>query len=163
MAMRMIRNWKIHALAIAAITIVIYLLYSATRPEPVGTAPSAPASGRSIQIVSASWGLECNRYLNSAIERANEQRAKLPSEERNSVPMPKEITVNNALERVQSLCDGKETCTFRADDDTIGIETYRGCGGDLDVSYRCFKIDRLHKLSVNRNENVTLDCRAKKP
>lgn len=163
MAMRMIRNWKIHALAIAAITIVIYLLYSAIRPEPVSTAPSAPGSGRSIQIVSASWGLECNRNLSSAIERVNEQRAKLPPEERNTVPMPKEMMVNNALDRIRSLCDGKETCTFRADDDTIGIVTYRGCGGGLDVSYRCFKIDRLQKHSVRRDENVTLDCRAKKP
>jgi hypothetical protein len=163
MAMRMIRNWKIHALAIAAITIVIYLLYSAIRPEPVGTAPSAPASGRSIQIVSASWGLECNRNLSSAIERANEQRAELPPEERNSVPMPQEMTVNNALERVQSLCEGREVCSFRADEEIVGVTTHKGCGGGLDLSYRCFTIDRLHKLAVSNGENVDIDCRPQTP
>ena len=159
----MIKNWKIHALAIAAITIVIYLLYATLRPEPVETAASTSGSVNNIQIISASWGLECNRYLESAINRANQQRAKLDPDQQKTFPIPKEMIKNNALPSLKKLCGGREVCSFRADEETVGVTTYKGCGGGLELSYRCFTIDRLHKLAVRNGETVDIDCRPQTP
>jgi hypothetical protein len=159
----MIRNWKVHAIAVTAITVVIYILFLIINPKPAGNDPATFSGTDYVRINSASWGLDCNRYLDNAVQEATKKRASLPPEKRSSVVIPKAILRNNALSRISELCNGKEICQFRVSRQTIPIETMKDCDNKLELSYRCYEIDRLRQLTVNQGEEVTLDCRPKTP
>jgi len=159
----MLRNWKVHALAIVAITVVIYILFLIINPKPAVNESTTFSGTNYVQMNSASLGLECNRSLDRAINEAMEKRASLPPEKRSSVVIPNEILRNNALGRISELCNGKELCQFRADRQTIAIETFNECDNKLELSYRCYEVDRLRQLTVDQGEEVTLDCRPQTP
>jgi hypothetical protein len=159
----MIHNWRIHAVAISIITAVIYLLFLIINPNS-GENETATFSGTHyVQINSASLGYDCNRYLNRAIKEASEQREKLPKHERKSIVIPKAIPRNNALPVISELCNGREICQFRVNRQTIPVITLKDCENKLELSYRCFEIDRLHTLTINQGDDATLDCRVKTP
>lgn len=159
----MIRNWRVHALAITAITAVIYILFLLINPKSSENEPATISSSHFVQINSASLGLDCNRSLDRAVKEATEKRASLPRQERDNIDIPEAIRRNNALSAISELCNGKELCQFRVNRQTIPAKTMKDCDNKLELSYRCFEIDRLHTLTVGQGDEVTLDCRVKTP
>lgn len=159
----MIRNWRVHALAITAITAVIYILFLLINPKSSKNDSVTFSGTHYVQINSASLGLDCNRSLDRAVKEATEKRASLPRQERDNIDIPEAIRRNNALGAISELCNGKELCQFRVNRLTIPVRTMKDCNNKLELSYRCYEIDRLHTLTVDQGDEVTLDCRVKTP
>lgn len=149
---------RIHIMAIAAITAMVTLMYVLFGPTTPKTQETVFAGNNYVQISSATWGMNCNPNINHAIERARIERAQLPPEKRDSIPIPKHITRNNALTYISTLCNGKAICAFLTEADVIKFDPIYSCFKDLEISYRCYDIDRLRHAKFRQGEMTRLDC-----
>lgn len=154
----MLKNLKFHIIAISLICIIVAAI---SKLSGVNTpiANRVQGSSRSIHIYSATWGLNCNPYILSARQaQANAPANKdatgqiIPGKPLNPVAL------NNVLERVKTLCEGKPTCDLFASIDVLGLDPIEGCFKQLDVRYRCFTSDRLSITQTNQGELLKLNC-----
>jgi hypothetical protein len=154
-------NYKFHAIAIAiisAVIVVIFLLFGPKAPPPA--APVALTTADSyVRIVGATWGLNCNVFIASAMAvQANEGLPRDKDGTAIAAAVLKKITPDNVLDTVKILCNGKLTCETYIDSTILANEPSADCFKQLDVSYRCFEVDRLRTLSVGQNETLKIDC-----
>lgn len=161
------RQWKFHAMAMLIISGVILLLYAYMQSSKPAAVAASNQNTRSIEIVSATWGMNCN----DLIKKENEKRLRYklrpqdleqlhPDDRPVSLePMPIVVT-NNVLKQVGELCNGKEHCAFSASDMALKSEPVSSCFKHLVVSFRCFSFDRLWKLGVGQGDNFIIDCHA---
>lgn len=151
-------NYKFHAIAIAIICVIVttisVLMAPPPTPAPVNT---ADVSGRAIEIYSATYGEECNPYIQEAL--ASRGPAKT-DENGIIIPQPQLalVTENNVLAPVSALCSGKVSCEFQVTDDTMGINPFPSCAKKLNIAYRCYSFDRLWTLTTNQASTVKIDC-----
>jgi len=148
---------RIHVIAIGSITALVFLLYLLVVPKE---APEkAEFSGNNyVQISSATWGLNCNDHVRHAIKEAQAEIAAAPREKRDEIQIPKLVTRNNALTHLSKLCNGKEVCNFLAESDIIGLDPIYSCFKNLEVSFRCFDVDRLRNMTFRQGDVAKLDC-----
>lgn len=155
-------HYKFHAIAIAAIFLVVIVIYM-LMPQPSAPVAADPAlmGERYIAIYSATWGQACNPQIEQAIaERANVPvKAEKPDSDAPLALQP--VSANNVLQAVSDLCNGKLTCEFTASSQTFGVEPLHACPKNLEVSYRCFAYDRLWTVTAQQGQTVTLDCNEK--
>lgn len=149
---------RIHVMAIGTITAVTFVLFLIVGPKSGSEQKAQFAGSNYVQVSSATWGQNCNENIDHEIEQAQIERAKLPLAERNKVEIPKHITHNNALTHLSGLCNGKETCSFLAESDVIGLEPIYSCYKELEINYRCFDIDRLRQVKVRQGDMVRIEC-----
>lgn len=158
------RNWRFHALAILVICIIITVLYATIGPKKIVPQGEAQLVGdRYIQIYSATWGLNCNDY----IDQLNEQRRQLQlhpqasSEDvdKNSTKQLARVTTDNALVPIGTICNGKLECSFDATSEVLGGDPLGSCFKRLLIGFRCFTYDRLRQMDIGQGENVVIDCR----
>lgn len=147
-------NMKIHLIAIGCITAVILALYMLISPQQVITGPAAK-SDRFITIVQATWGKNCDRFIAEGI--TNWQVP--PADAVNPAPRPSYAQFNNALEPLKKACEGQMTCSFAANSTNIGIDPMRDCAKRLNMSYRCYEMDRLWPLEIAQGNTLQIDCR----
>lgn len=156
----MLKNIKFHIIAISLICIIVAAI-SKLSGVNIPTESSIPASNRSIDISSATWGLNCNPYILSA--KQAQSSAPLNKDATGQIipgkPL-KPVAPNNVLERVKTLCEGKPTCDLFASIDILGLDPIEGCFKQLDVQYRCFTSDRLKITQTNQGELLKLNCTA---
>jgi hypothetical protein len=156
----MIRNWKFHALALSIICVIIIALYFAIGPKkqaPVD--PNAAIGDRFVQVYSATWGANCNEY----IDRENADRARLrlnpkPGGDPHALEPLHSVINDNVLVRLGEKCNGKISCNFPASSEAIGVEPFEACFKRLTIGYRCFTYDRLRTLDANQGDLVAIDC-----
>lgn len=154
----MLKNLKFHLIAVSLICLIVAAIYNfmgANTPSPV----AGQGSTRSIRIDSATWGLNCNPYIQSA--KQAQVSAPLKKDANGQVIPGKTlqpVVLNNALESVKKLCEGKPACELYATNDTLGVDPIEGCFKKLDVHYRCFTSDRLSIIQANQGELLKLSC-----
>jgi hypothetical protein len=151
-------NYKTHALAISVISAVIVVIYIIVSPKTAPPIELKPTN-RYVRIMSATWGENCNLFIEEAnAKKASQGLAK--DEHGNAIPTTqlKKVMPDNALEAVKGFCEGRIYCESAIKSATLGIEPAATCFKKLDVTYRCFDVDRLHTLSIDQNESLTIDC-----
>lgn len=150
-------NMRFHLVAISGIILVVIIIFAASgklHNKPANpTTPAEPVYVMGDKIVTvweASWGLNCNE----AIER--ERRFAKPG-----VPPTPEVPKNNKLDIAAKICNGKETCDITADDKTFGPAPNKlRCRPELDITYRCYDIDRPTMIHARFGEKITINCKA---
>lgn len=150
-----IKNLRIHLVAIAIVCLVVLVVY-ATMHRGGGLRGGVPVeTDRAIQIDSATWGRNCDSAVDDALRTW--QPPKTP-EEFAARPKPHRAIPDNALVALSNRCNGKLTCSFRADSTTMEDDPLPSCFKRLSLRYRCFSYDRLVMKEIEQGEQVTLDC-----
>lgn len=149
---------RVHVIAIGAITAVVFIMFLIVGPKNTTPQQTQFAGNNYVQISSATWGLNCNTNVKHEIKQAQIKRSQMLYSERNKVEIPKIITRNNAITHLSDLCNGKETCNFLAESDVIGLDPIYSCFKELELSYRCFDIDRLRHLKIKQGNMVRIEC-----
>ena len=155
----MLKNLKFHVIAISLICVIIAVIYQLTGAN--APAPAAQGNGRSIRIHSATWGLNCNSYILTA--KQAQANAPLKKDARGQIIPGKPlqpVVLNNVLDTVKKLCEGKPVCEFFTSNEALGLDPVEGCFKKLDVQYRCFTSDRLTITQANQGELLKLNCTA---
>ncbi|MFW0776991.1 MAG: hypothetical protein ACN2B6_04655 [Rickettsiales bacterium] len=130
-------SFKAHLLVIAAIVIVISLIWQASQTPSDKQVVTIDNNPYKISIVHASWGLNCI------------QRYRTP---------PKTLRDDNVIEAVTSLCDGKSECTIPVNTETLGKDPAIRCSDKLlKVEYRCFSYDRIREISAI-SRKLQIEC-----
>ena len=151
-----IRNLKTHLVSIAIISAVVIVIYAVFAPHDVKSGTQNQLQGdRYIQIDSASWGVNCNPYIDDAL------RSWKPSETPALAaknPKPHRVNPDNALAPISNACNGKMTCAFEANPEFFGDDPMTSCPKKLEVRYRCFAFDKLTIKEFNPGGEVRIDC-----
>lgn len=153
-------NIKFHAIALSIICIVITALYfligPSTKPTPVD--PRAH-SDRAIEIYTATWGEDCNPYIQEEIiQRSNKPPVKNDKGEIVAQEPLKLVEQNNVLTLVGNACNGQLKCDINPTPATMGIDPLPSCAKKLNLSYRCYSYDRLWNVSIGQGVTTTIDC-----
>lgn len=152
------RKLKFHAIALGSICTIITLLYFIMQPDKKPVQQNN-VSGKSITIAGATWGKDCNAAISTAIETG--QESQLTGK---TGPSKLELVEdNNVLSQVAALCDGGETCSFEAEDNTFGVDPLTGCYKHLVIDYRCSTFDALNTATFKQGENARINCRKSAP
>ena len=146
---------KFHLTAIAAICVVIVLAYAAIGPKKLAPQAPQPLSDRHITIDSATWGRNCDPYIEEA-----QRNWHLPAlgDKTPATPRPEKAAMNNALDVVGTACNDKLDCHLKADAATLQSDPLPSCYKRLTVGYRCFSLDRLSTVEVNQGADLDIDC-----
>lgn len=144
-------NLKLHILATIAFLALILgamILFTATS-EP-DTGPTPITEDRFIQIKSATWGENCNPFLEN--KRADMIR------KHSKDPLPELIRKDNALRPVSSLCNGKESCQITLTEKALQFDPAPNCAKDIEIEFRCFVTDMAHKTRADYSYTLNIDC-----
>lgn len=148
---------KFHIIALAIICIVITALYMLIGPGSKPAKKPNEGGDFAIEIYSATWGLECNPY----IQDANSQPKPVEKDE-NGMPVVqhplKLVEPNNVLEVVGNACNGQIRCDITPTAQTLGVDPMPSCAKTLNLSYRCYSYDRLWNVSIGQGVTTTVDC-----
>lgn len=151
------KRLRTHLYAIGAICFVITILYLLAGPKAPTPEEQAAKSPYKISIVSASWGLNCNSAIREAIELHKSVNAPVLTEGE-TPPVLKPVERDNALEGVRARCENNPRCEILATSEVMGSDPYAGCFKKLDITYRCYDIDRLRTLQGDQGDILRLDC-----
>ncbi len=144
-------NLKLHLIVSTVFLLLIFgaLSYFSTTQAPPST-PAPVTSDRFIQIARATWGENCNSYIQSVQQQVEMGKVKGPA--------PTLIRRDNALRSVSTLCNGKEQCQFAARPQALGFDPVANCQKQMVVEYRCFVSDRSHEAITEDGATVLIDC-----
>jgi len=144
-------NLKLHLLVSAVFLVLIFgalVYFSALTPQ--SQEPLPVTKDRFIQIKSATWGENCNDFIQTQRDRLKNSPA--------DTPVPEPVRKNNALRVVSSLCNGKETCQFTLAEESLGFDPAPQCDKNMELEYRCFLTDIAHSQPASYGESVYIDC-----
>lgn len=153
-------QWKLHIFVIAIMTTVLSLGYFLLRPDPKHIVVTQVIDPIHITMVEASWGLNCNRYIEQQLKKSAFGSSALAGDaasDSKESPALAMIKQNNVLTILQTLCDKKTQCQLTARNDILG-NPYTDCSKELTVAWRCFSYDKLHEKTINENNSFTLSC-----
>ncbi len=149
-------SFKTHLLVVSFIIATVYgvwqLLY--VHPQPaIVEVPQPQAGDKSIQIIRASWGLNC-----ANMRFAQNGAPESPATFANSSPTVPQIKENNVLEAVSRLCNGQPACSIAPTVEILGTDPQPQCfDKKLEIEYRCFAFDRPWRVRGN-NTTLQIDC-----
>ena len=151
-----INNLKTHLVAITLICLVIIGLYFLLGGDKTPKGPQPLQGDRYIQIDSATWGKNCDPYVDEALKKIPTVDLSKPISTR-----PHHAAINNALLAISTACNGHLRCNFEPTTALIGDEPLANCFKHLEIRYRCFAYDHLVSLDVGQHDNVLIDCAEK--
>lgn len=146
-------NLKFHAIAIGSICLIVIVLFFIMQPEtraPVETSPYATGD-RYVRIDSASWGMNCNQEISRRMRQPRDAEA-------TDKPLQL-VSTNNVLLQMGELCNGRMVCQLSANSDILQEEPLSSCFKQLEVTYRCFSIDKLWRVQANQGDELIIDCK----
>lgn len=155
-------QYRTHAIAIGSISVVITVLFFVMQPPKIAPQPdsSQVMGDRYITIYSATWGENCNQFIEQAA--ANPQPLKTTAQgEIIPQQLPNRIVPDNVLQAVSNACNGKLTCRVTVNSATLGVEPLGTCFKELKLSYRCYTLDRLWPITLRQNDVLNIDCNEK--
>lgn len=156
---RMSYKLKFHLIAVVLIIITVSVLHALTKPAPL-PARIVKVVQYSPTIVTATWGMNCNDRIAQEMAAKPQRytaRPVVPDASKPAIPALTPVTRDNVLTKIQQLCDGQQTCTFRADSATLG-DVMMGCYAELKIQYYCNELDRVNARTIQQGSDVTLDC-----
>lgn len=150
-------SFKVHLIIICAIIVMIYVAMQIIGKQEAPAPVAAPkASKYKISVISASWGLNCLDYDYWGDDTP--KRDVFANSPENNKPQE-----NNILSRVQALCEGKKSCKFKAEEETLGPQPVKNCrDAEIQIEYRCFSFDRPWNIQT-MDKDIEIDCEAQNP
>lgn len=142
-------SWKHHL--IASSFFVVLMVGAVILLQPSSNADATKGPDRFIQVVNATWGVNC-------MDQVEEMRRNNTPDD--DGPVPESIRRNNVLLPLTKLCNNKDTCQFKINEDYLGKAPVRSCFKQLEIQYRCFLTDTLHTTNGEDNQAIAIDCRA---
>lgn len=144
-------NLKLHIIVSVIFLLLIFgaLSYFSASNQPAATPPSI-TSDRFIQVSRATWGENCNPYIESARQQVRMGKAQGPA--------PEMVRRDNALRAVSTLCNNLEQCQFSLSLEGLGFDPVAECNKEFSMEYRCFLSDRNHKIVGEDGDTVLVDC-----
>lgn len=147
-------SFKFHVIAVSIICLIVTGLYYTIGPKRF-TAPGSVQTGEQhIRIVSASWGLNCNPAIETAIRERKASNTATPASTTPLAP----VMPDNALDTLKAACEGKLTCSLIVNNETMQSDPLVSCFKKLELAYRCHTVDRLHSLSINQATPLKINC-----
>ena len=144
-------NLKLHILATVAFLVLIFgalTIFNAINRPSAG--PTPITEDRFIQIKSATWGENCDPFLEN--KRSDMIR------KHSSEPLSEPIRKDNALRLVSSLCNGKERCQVTLTEKAMQYDPAPNCAKNMEIEFRCFLTDTAHKARADYSDALTIDC-----
>jgi hypothetical protein len=144
------RNFHLFAapafLAILGLTYVVGNNIMAKKERERTSAPGYAL----ISVSRATWGENCNHVIDSA--------------EPETLQGQKPVEVNNVLERVSLICNGKKICKFPVKPEVLGdapVSPRLMCAQQLDVEYRCNRLGLPIAASAEQGKFLQISCEPK--
>lgn len=131
---------RIHFVGLAVIILLLVAIAYKSGDEEA----AAPDSPYAIEVVSASYGLNCNAQPAQPVDTF-------------AGSAPKAAEKDNVLTQVGRRCNGNLTCKLTVDRATLGDPVPK-CSKKLTVDYRCFSYDRPWRAAAEESESLTIDC-----
>lgn len=104
--------------------------------------------------VSATWGENCNEYIQN--NNDNPQRDEQNNIVSERLPL---IKKDNVLRQVSSMCDTRAACSFPVKKDILGADPAPGCTKALVIEYRCGELGITQRTTAYSGSQLTLDCK----
>ncbi|MGE0754931.1 MAG: hypothetical protein AB7L92_07190 [Alphaproteobacteria bacterium] len=143
-------SFKVHLIIICSIIVATYLAIQVIGKREKKPAKVVEKSAYSIQLLHASWALNCNYTLDSWEEPKHSTFANDPEQIG--------LREDNVFQKVYDLCHGKERCTFKVGPEALGKDPAPRCGDkEIKIEYRCFDIDRPWIIQ-SRDKEISIDC-----
>lgn len=144
-------NLKLHILATIAFLALIFgalMLFSVTKESD--TSPTPITEDRFIQIKTATWGENCNPFLENKRSDMMQKHSK--------DPLPELVRKDNALRHASTLCNGKESCQITLTEKAMQFDPAPNCAKDIEIEFRCFLTDIAHKTRADYSYTLNIDC-----
>ncbi len=146
-------NLKTHIITTLAFLLLIGgAIYLFGGKEETPETATNPLTERFIQIVSATWGMNCNGQVERMIRT---------QEKDNDGTIPTLARKDNALLALSRQCNNKETCSVKVTPEFLGKPNVTSCHKNFTAEYRCFMTDRAHAIELEDGGSVTIDCTEK--
>jgi hypothetical protein len=154
-------NLKLHVIAVTFFVLLGMVVLVTTGKIGFGEPPAAPAGAAAekepegfVQVDSASWGLNCERFAASLPPFK-------PTKEDPTPPIA--IRRDNVIRVISSLCNGKAGCEIPITPEVLGKDPIPSCTKELRVEYRCHELDlvRRETFYATARKPAILDCREK--
>lgn len=157
----MLRRLRFHIIAILSICIVIMVLYGMLfQLKPAN--PEAPQLRYKVFVIGATWGENCNDYISKMIEGGIKREPEVDENGNQRPPKPYELVKrDNILDEISRRCNGQVLCQFPATQKYIVNNPHPNCNKKLDLTYRCYDLDRIRVINTNEGREVKLDCSTK--
>lgn len=142
---------KTHIMALSVILVTVLLGWQLVGgPKPA--APADPLSEHFIEIIRASWGLNCAGGPSRIAAANNNPNANATNP----------LRENNVLVKISNLCNGKTSCVVNNTPEELGTDIAPECMDKLlTVEYRCFSFDRPWSASAKNRGTIAIDCKPK--
>jgi hypothetical protein len=147
---------KSHLIIITTLIVFMFFGWQVMKimAERRAAQPVVEESPRKIDVVRASWGLDC---IGSQFRtrKATTQAAGdfVKGDEQVG------LTENNILKQITDLCENKVSCTVKNHIEFYGFDPAPGCQyKTVVVEYRCYEFDRLWRLIVPYDQKGAIDC-----
>lgn len=141
-------SFKMHLLVICIIIAVVSAGWWLFKNREAPVAPVA-VSDRFIQIVHASWGLNCKGFATS---QTGPQTPDTFITEGKRGP----FYTDNVLLLLSQMCNGKVQCAAW-DLPKVLPNPMPACSKELEIEYRCFEFDRPWRLKSKSN-SFAINC-----
>lgn len=160
-------NFKFHLTVIICIIVTVTGVFMVTgrlnKPEPrpnIMPQPGEPSiiSHYSITVWEATWGENCTSAINRVRERMQRDPNWLNASDEDRAPLPSIPQRNNAKAVVAEACDGKKQCEFTANDALFSTGFSRICDATINITYRCYQVDRPRTIEQRYGRPAVLDC-----
>lgn len=148
-------------LLLASLLYASYVLFVVPPPKPADVvsleeyerikqqAQSYDPEGSGLRFVDASYGYNCNKQL------VNNKFGV-----RNLDGIVYDVTKNNVLKILKTLCAKKQKCTVIVSPQSMGFDPAPHCEKILEISYRCYSYTHAKHLSVRDGKKLSLSCKS---
>lgn len=157
------KHLKIHIIAvsiISAIIIALFLLLGGRNKPVIIGGPTEIIGSRFITIDSATWGRNCDEFIDQALATWTPPAEPTDSDtvNKDAAIKPHRAALNNALPALRKACDHTITCRLPVTSESFGDNPLPSCFKRLTVGYRCFSYDRLQTLDFGEGETLSINC-----
>lgn len=143
---------KVHLFIVTLIILSVFMAWRWMQSHDL-TAAHDNAPMHTVEIVRASWGLNCGE---ASAARPGDAVPAGPFSRENAPPALRE---NNILQVISALCNGKPECAIRNSPDALGGDFAPECTDkEITVEYRCFSYDRPWLLRIVPRATGVIHC-----
>lgn len=148
---------KTHLIIVSIIIASVLGVWQVARHMPKTVQlPKKQSDTRAIEVVRASWGLNCLDSFASAPQKGDAFGRTFA----HNNPLKE----NNILVKVSEACNLRAQCVIRNDVEQLGFDPAPECPGkEIIVEYRCFSYDRPWRITIPSRESAAIDCTQQNP
>lgn len=154
---------KHHLIVITLIILSVFSVWQVMiEPPPAPVTPPTSVTtvkAKVIDIVRASWGMECNTLLDEITNTDTYISAYGGLIPDNPAEAREKLKENNVLDIVKAKCNGKVECEITNSIEYMETDLAPFCYEKLlEIEYRCFSFDKLRKTLVGPLLSRTIRC-----